>query len=292
MNKDLIKEIESFKDKTERELKIIEDYEAQFDHDLTMCKYIYDYHDKYGIGRNWSCDFSNDMIFNSITQMHIFDPETLIIPDKKFNFVHKKDVNPYNWHRMTWSSCLAHALPTPNALNYLKTLIGDKKVLSVGCGMALWEHMLINLHCKVYCYDTCIWAFTYTHVRKVQDDLEYLNKFIGVEFLFLGWPIPDENCDCCPDMCESCKSESFKPTKYRQYCKYGYDWDAIRAIKSKYVILLTDDGEWQCGCNYTVQSTKSRKLLHKRYKLVKNMQLPYNDDNDYWPYLKVWKIKI
>ena len=303
MNKDLLRDIQNVQDdKNKKEMQLIEEYEKQWSHDLTMCNLINAYHDKYGIRRNWSCEFSNELIFETIDKMAIFNPKTRVIPNNKFNFVHnrgQKDLTPYNWHRMTWASCLAHVLPMRQVIDYLKGLIGNKKVLSVGCGMALWEHMLINSGCKVFCYDVCIWPFTYTYVRKV-DNLDYVDNFKEVDFLFLGWPIPDEDCDCCPSICQSCSTSvttdninitdnEMKPLSTK-YCTFGYDYDTIKATEPKHVILLTDDGKMDCDCNHTVQSNKCRKLLDKRYIRIKHIMLPYNDGMEYWPYLDVWRI--
>jgi hypothetical protein len=242
-----------------------------FDFKYTFINAIEKYINIHGYGVNKSCGWSNKQIFAMLDEMDLYNKDTLFITDNKFYFAIDDKHDYENLYRCGWATNCGHTIPTEFALDSLTSYLKGKKTLSVGSGLGLWEYMLENNGCDIICTDIEILPFTYKHIEEIPIgystnifkyliDKQIINSSNDIDILFLGWPEPDTDCNCCPG----------------NYCKTGYDMDTLLDFKGSMVILIADNNENEHNL-YTVCSLNCRDYLKQNYNLINLIQLPFTD---------------
>lgn len=250
-----------------------------FDFQYTFINAIERYINIHGYGFNQSCGWSNKKIFTMLDEMNLYNKNTLFIADNKFYIAADDNCKYEDLYRGGWASNIGHIIPTEFAIDSLTNYLRGKKTLSIGSGLGLWEYMLENNNCNIICTDIEILPFTYKHIEKIPMDysrnifMYLINKQIiksvnDIDVLFIGWPEPDTNCNCCPII-----------DRKTAYCKKGYDIDTLIDFKGSMVILIADD-EQNEHKSYYVCSSDCRKYLKQNYNLINVIPLPFSDHDE------------
>jgi hypothetical protein len=258
-------------------------FDPKFDYRFIFIDAIDKYIAKCGSRRNKPCGWSTDKIFRMIRRMDLYDEDTLEIPNNKFYWICPYDRKWTDEYKGGWSSMIGHTIPTINAINILTNYLKDKRTLSVGSGMGLWEYLLERNGCDIICVDiNDTNVFTYTNIIKVNgdniiDELVSRKKITDphdINVLFLGWPEPNVFCNCC-------KTE---------ICANGYDAETLNCFKGDCVVFIHCDYAEE-GINH-VGSVKCRQILEKDYERVEHIKLPYNMEDEVVPFADVYIRKI
>lgn len=249
----------------------------------------------YGAYLTRSCEWSNAKIFDLIDRMNLYNKQsnTLLKQDLFITSVSERSLRNYS-NTDGWASLVAHAVPTRRAVKVLSKFLKDKNTLSIGSGIACWEHLLINNGCKIKCIDNCMYPFTFARVdyfdwytyAQTEDGLDFLEeKFGDMDVLFFGWPEPDLHCDCC----SKCKIGN----NDKHYCEFGYDYSALTTLWPEYVVTIYDMVDFDCGCNRSVLSTLACRHLTNYYNCIHIFRLAgfKEEDDHFCPGLKIWQRK-
>ncbi|AYV77699.1 MAG: hypothetical protein Edafosvirus1_30 [Edafosvirus sp.] len=237
--------------------------------------------------------WTEDLIFNTISKMKIYDQNTLhIFEDKFYKGVHNGAVRPISenishipsvWW---WVSMWGYTLPTRKALDAMMNVaeldLKNKKILSVGCGGGLWERLLNQRGCDIIRTDTNLHGQPYIFVSdktiQVIESQSVYNNLIElkaikspkeIDVLFMAWPEPDD----------------IHLTNKKEISEHGYDERALINFEGEHVILICDLN------NDKVVSKNAKKILAEQYTIIKQIDLPYYKDQ-YNPIVLIYKKNI